>query len=184
MGQAIALVLILRSKGQKISKIIKNAFCFTHQSIQKTHSSNPCAKLPTEVRAKATWPLLTRWGQNFFHWAPESAADRRIISGSAPHPTFGTRVWKTFKSLRSETSDRRQMDRKVFKSIKNVILWEFYQCRHSIFTGLVILDFCEGYVKDNFLFLKKFERKTWPIFGSIIENLHGPKIELFPLRRV
>ena len=35
---------------------------------------------------------------------------------------FGAPVWKTFKSLRSETSVRRQMDRIVFKSTKNVIL--------------------------------------------------------------
>ena len=37
-------------------------------------------------------------------------------------------------------------------------------------------------MKDSFFF--NFERKTWPIFGSIFKNLHGPKIELFPLRRV
>ena len=41
-------------------------------------------------------------------------------------------------------------------------------------TGLVSLDFCEGYVKDKLL----------PDIWFIIENLHGPKIELFPLRRV
>ena len=46
-------------------------------------------------------------------------------------------------------------------------------------TGLVSLDFCEGYVKDKNLFKKKFKRKICPIFGSIIENLHGPKIALF-----
>ena len=51
-------------------------------------------------------------------------------------------------------------------------------------TGLVSLDFCEGYMKDKILFFKHFERKMCPIFGSIFKNLHGPKIELFPLRRV
>ena len=38
---------------------------------------------------------------------------------------FGALVWKTFKSLRSEASDQRQMDLIVFKTVKNVILWEF-----------------------------------------------------------
>ena len=51
-------------------------------------------------------------------------------------------------------------------------------------TKWVNLDFCEGYMKDKKIFFENFERKIWPIFGSIFKNLHGPKIELFPLRRV
>ena len=39
-------------------------------------------------------------------------------------------------------------------------------------------------MKDKKIFFENFERKIWPIFGSIFKNLHGPKIELFPLRRV
>ena len=35
---------------------------------------------------------------------------------------FGALVWKTFKSLRSETSDQRHMDLIVSKTVKNVIL--------------------------------------------------------------
>ena len=42
-------------------------------------------------------------------------------------------------------------------------------------TGLVILDFCEGYMKDIILFFKKFEKKLGKDFKPSVQELHGPK---------
>ena len=50
-------------------------------------------------------------------------------------------------------------------------------------TGLVSLDFCEGYMKDIFLFFKKFEKNLEKL-QTIREKFARSKIELFPLRRV
>ena len=46
-------------------------------------------------------------------------------------------------------------------------------------TGLVSLDFCEGYMKDFFLFFKKFEKKLERNFKPSVKNLHGPKSSFF-----
>ena len=46
-------------------------------------------------------------------------------------------------------------------------------------TGLVSLDFCEGYMKDKILFLKKFEKKLERNFKPSVKNLHGPKSSFF-----
>ena len=46
-------------------------------------------------------------------------------------------------------------------------------------TGLVSLDFCEGYMKEIFLFFKKFEKKLERNFKPSVKNLHGPKARFF-----
>ena len=46
-------------------------------------------------------------------------------------------------------------------------------------TGLVSLDFCEGYMKEIFLFFKKFEKKLERNFKPSVKNLHGPKSSFF-----
>ena len=43
-------------------------------------------------------------------------------------------------------------------------------------TGLVSLDFCEGYMKDFFLSLKKKLERN---FKPSVKNLHGPKSSFF-----
>ena len=46
-------------------------------------------------------------------------------------------------------------------------------------TGLAILDFCEGYMKENFLFLKKFLKKLGKDFKPSVQELNVPKSSFF-----
>ena len=46
-------------------------------------------------------------------------------------------------------------------------------------TGLVSLNFCEGYMKHKILFFKKFEKKLERNFKPSVKNLHGPKSSFF-----
>ena len=76
--------------------------------------------------------------------------------------------------MTSDGSDSLQISQKC--DIKRVL--SVSTGTHFI-TGLVSLDFCEGYMKDNFLFFKKFEKKLERNFKPSVKNLHGPKSSFF-----
>ena len=98
----------------------------------------------------------------------------------------GALVWKTFKSLKLSSDRVRQTDiRWICMSSKRSKIW-YYESfisvyEHSFRDKMSQFWFLRGVWR---ILKKNFERKTWPIFGSIFKNSHGPKIELFPLRRV
>ena len=46
-------------------------------------------------------------------------------------------------------------------------------------TGLVSLEFCEGYMKVKLLFLKKFEKKLDMNFKPSVKELNFPKSTFF-----
>ena len=60
--------------------------------------------------------------RRFPHNSPKGAIIPTRLHPRGKGGPFGALVWKTFKSLRSETSDQRYMDLIVSKRVKNVIL--------------------------------------------------------------